>query len=44
MSIVWFVHGKLLEQERKEELALHRLAAHGQPKDIKAALGLKETD
>lgn len=34
MSIVYFIHGKLVEQEDRGNLALHALAARGSPKVV----------
>jgi len=39
MSQVIFIHGKLLERESKDALALHAFAAQGDPKELRKALG-----
>lgn len=38
MSQVIFIHGKLLESERKETLGLHALASRGDPKELRRML------
>jgi len=38
MSQVIFIHGKLMEIERKEQLALHAFAAQGDPKQLRKTL------
>lgn len=35
MSQVIFIHGKLLDIERKETLGIHTLAARGDPKELR---------
>ena len=38
MSQVLFIHGKVMELERKELLATHALASRGDPKELRKIL------
>jgi len=42
MSQVIFIHGKLMELERKETLGLHAFAARGDPKELRKLLGRRD--
>jgi len=42
MSQVIFIHGKLLEMERKDTLGLHAFAAQGDPKELRRVLGKRD--
>ena len=42
MSQVIFIHGKLLETERKDALALHAFAAQGDPKELRKVLDRRD--
>lgn len=42
MSQAIFIHGKLMEIERKETLALHALASRGDPKELRRVLDRRD--
>lgn len=42
MSIVYFIHAQQLEQEERGQLALHAMAARGEPKAVNKLIAGKE--